>query len=118
MADLTKQDLQNIVDNAKNRVLERVVTRQDLQCQTDLIKVMYANLQQALQLSRQSEFQRAQMARQIVGLESKLTQMDQELRQVRAITQKIIDNQPERIIMPVQTSGTPTPEQKYVYNPA
>ncbi len=117
MANLTKQDIQNIVENAKNRVLERVVTRQDVQCQTDLMKVMFTNLQQALQLVRQSEYQRIQMSRQIAGLEGKLMQLDQELRLLKSATQKLADNQPERIIMPVQSDNSRTPESRYLYNP-
>lgn len=117
MVNLTKQDIQNIVDNAKNRVLERVVTRQDVQSQTDLMKLMYTTLQQSLQLSRQSEYQRVQMARQIAGLEAKLMQVDQEMRTLRGLIGKLIENQPERIIMPVQPDGSQTPEQRYLYNP-
>ncbi len=117
MVNLTKQDIQNIVDNAKNRVLERVVTRQDVQSQTDLMKLMYTNLQQALQLTRHSEYQRVQMARQIAGLEARLIQMDQELRLMKGSISKLIDSQPEKIIMPVQSDGSQTPEQRYLYNP-
>lgn len=117
MANLTKQDIQNIVENAKNRVLERVVTRQDVQCQTDLMKLMYTNLQQALQLVRQSEYQRVQMSRQIASLEGKLMQMDQELRQLKSATQKLADSKPERIIMPIQAENSHTPENRYLYNP-
>lgn len=117
MAGLTKQDIQNIVENAKNRVLDRVASRQEVQSQTDLMKLMFTNLQQSLQISRQSEFQRAQMARQIASLEARLVQMDQEMRLIKVAAQKIVDNQPERIIMPVEAESGQSPERRYLYNP-
>src|SRR5438105_4077668 len=122
MVNLTRQDVQNIVDNARNRVFERLdrtATRQDMQIQSDLLKVMLTNLQQCQQIVRQSEYQRVQMMRHTAALEARIAQMDQEMRLLRATIDKLIESQPTQVIMPVQADGTQkTPEQRYLYNPA
>ncbi len=117
MGTLTRQDIQSVVDNAKNQILQRSLTRQDIQSQNDILKLMFSNLQQCLQIARQSEYQRVQMMRQIVALEGRLAQMDQELRLLRASTDKIVELQPERVTMPAQPDATQTPEQRYLYSP-
>jgi hypothetical protein len=120
MVNLTRQDVQNIVDNSRNRLLERVVIRQDFQAQTEVIKAMLTTLQQCQQLVRQSEYQRVQMMRHTASLESRIAQMDQEIRLLRATVDRLIERQPERIIMPVQTpeAAQQTTDQRYLYNPA
>lgn len=118
MTNLSKQDVQSVVDNAKNQMLQRVVTKQDIQVQNDLLKVVIVNLQQCQQIVRQSEYQRVQMTRNISALEGRTMQMDQELRQLRATLDRLIEHQPERIMLPAQPEQARTPEQRYLYNPS
>lgn len=118
MTNLSKQDVQSVVDNAKNQMLQRVVTKQDIQAQNDLLKMMFVNLQQCQQIIRQSEYQRVQMTRNISALEGRILQMDQETRQMRATLDRLIEHQPERILMPAQPEVAKTPEQRYLYNPS
>ncbi len=119
MTNLTKQDVQNVMENVKNQMLQRVASRQDLQAQNDLMRALLSNLQQNQQLLRQSEFQRVQMHRRAVALESRIVQLDQELRTLRGSLEnsiaRLIEQQPERIIMPVQADAAQQARQP-LYN--
>jgi hypothetical protein len=43
------------------------------------------------------------MMRRTVSMEARLVQLEQEIRTMRATLERLIENQPERILMPVQT---------------
>lgn len=121
MTNLTKQDVQSVVDNAKNQMLQRTVTRQDLQTQNDVLKALLTSVQQNQQLLRQSEYQRTQMLRRAVALESRIIQLDQELRNVRLSIEnsmdRLIERQPQRIVMPIQAE-TGQAGVRPLYNPS
>lgn len=118
MVNLSKQDVQGIVETAKNRMLDRVASKQDLQILNDTIKVMVSNQQQCQQLIRQSEYQRVQMMRRTVSLEARILQLDQELRNMRVSLDRLANSQPERILMPTETTpAASAAEPRYTYNP-
>ncbi|HTE57432.1 MAG TPA: hypothetical protein VK694_01720 [Verrucomicrobiae bacterium] len=125
MVSLTKQDLQNALDVARNRLLERVATRQDVNSLRETIKVLTVTLQQSQQLLRQEEYQRVQLVRRAVAMESRMVGLENELRQVRTSMVQLAHAQPvermtERVILQ-QVQADPehrqTPEQRY-YNPS
>lgn len=120
MTNLSKQDVQNIIDNAKNQMLQRVITRQDFQYINDSLKVMINALQQNQQLLRQSEYQRVQMFRRTVAVEARLAQLEQEMKTTRGAIERLAQNQPQRVIMPVpETAATSqSPEARYLYSPS
>lgn len=118
MTNLSKQDVQNVVDSAKNQLLQRVVTRQDFQYINDSLKVMINALQQNQQLLRQSEYQRVQMFRRTVAVEARLAQLEQEMKTVRTALERLSERQPDRVIMPVaEATASQSPESRYLYNP-
>lgn len=121
MTNLSKQDVQSIVDNAKNQVLQRTVTRQDWQTQNDLIRVMLTTVQQNQQIIRQSEYQRVQMLRRTVSLEARIAQLDQEIRTLRSSLEgaigRLADQQPEKIIMPVAVTDNRQTGTRGLYSP-
>lgn len=127
MTHATKQDVQNLVENSKNQLIQRMATRQDMQIVNDNLRVIITNLQQSQQLLqqgqqllRQSEYQRIQMMRRTVALEARLIQVDQELRAVKAALERLAESQPQKVIMPVPATEAPktAPGQGYSYNPA
>jgi hypothetical protein len=123
MVSLTKQDLQNALDVARNRLLERVATRQDVSALRETIRVLTVTLQQSQQLLRQEEYQRVQLVRRAVAMESRMVQLENELRTVRVSMVQLANAQPvekmtERVIMmDPEQQARQTPEQRY-YNPS
>ncbi len=104
MVSLTKQDVQNVIDNARNRWLERVATRQDVHALQDTVRLLTTALQQSQQLLRQDETHRVQLVRRSIAIETRLTQLDHELQNVRRTLVQLSQHQPtdrvtERVIM-------------------
>jgi Mg2+ and Co2+ transporter CorA len=126
MVQLTKQDVQNCVDNAKNRIVERMISRQEVQTVTDAardrIMTYFHDLVQIhqQQLFRRSNMQFSQMQRQIVALESRLLSMDQEMKAMRQVMERLANQEPQRIVMPTQPEQQtkPEPYTQYVYRTA
>ncbi len=118
MTTLSRQDIQSLLDNTRNQILQRGVNRQDYQILLDQVRALTNLVQQNQQIIRQSEYQRVQMMRHMGALESRLVQMDQEMRLLRASHDKLVERQPERVMMPTQTESAQSPEQRYLYRPA
>lgn len=96
MITLTKQDIQNAVDTAKNRIMERMVTRQDVQmvCDASRDRVLaYVQIiqQQQLQLARQTNAQILQIGKRGPAYESRLTNIENELKNTHVMLQRITD---------------------------
>ena len=123
MAPASKQDVQNIIDTMRNRIMERVALRQDVQYLTDYVKNLQTISQQNQQLLRQGEYQHLQMARRAVALEARMTALEGEIRSMRITMSKLAEQQnlPQRLVTPVQPVGqppaAPLPNQ-YLYSPA
>lgn len=120
MVTLTKQELQSVIDSARNRMMEKMASRQDMQALQETIRVLTVTLQQSQQLLRQNESQRTQLVRRAVAMESRMVQMDQQLQAMRRLMTQLAQTQPderitERVIM-AQSEQIQTPEQRY-YNP-
>jgi len=125
MTPITKQDLQNVVDTARNRIMERTASRQDVLSLHDTIKMLTTLHQQSQQLQRQAEFQRVQLVRRAVAMESRMVQLERELQNVRRVITQLAQAQPtervtERVIMQqVQPEQPPVAAEQatYVYSP-
>ncbi|GAC1390509.1 MAG: hypothetical protein NVSMB46_00360 [Candidatus Saccharimonadales bacterium] len=118
MSPVTKQEILNLLDTTKNRICERMATHQDMQILQDSVKNMYTINQQNTQLLRQSEYQRTQLVRRSVALESRLVTLEQELRGIKQMLSRFLDHQPQHIVIPAQpdTSVPPAnPSMQYIY---
>ncbi len=116
MGPANRQDVQNIVEVARNRIMERMVTKQDISVIADTIRTLNNLHQQSQQLLKQSEYQQSQLSRRVVALEARLINLEAELRNTQ---QTVVHHatKPQRIVVPAQpqTDGQPTVE--YVYRP-
>lgn len=126
MTPITKQDLQNVVDTARNRIMERAASRQDVLSLQDTIKMLTTLQQQSQQLQRQAEYQRVQLVRRAVALETRMVQMEREVQNMRRAVNQLAQIQPtervtERVIMqqvqPEQPQRVANEEAHYIYSP-
>lgn len=90
---LTRQEVQTIVDNARNRIFERMVTRRDIQlvgegARDRVLGVMQSMHQQDQQLIRHAIAHVDAQTQTSAMLQARLAALEQELRQLRmALTQ-------------------------------
>lgn len=122
MVSITRQDLQSVIDNARNRLLERIATRQDVHALQDTIKALTNTLQQSQQMLRHAEYQRVQLVRRAVAMESRMVQLEHELQNMRRVMTQLADARPtekvtERVIM-TQPNGQRQTTGRYFYNPS
>lgn len=123
MVPVTRQDVQNIVDISRNRVLERVATKQDITVLADTVRTLNNLHLQSQQLLKQSEYQRSQLTRRAVALEARLGQLENDLRSINATMLRLIEQkQQQQIVMPAPAAAPaeqqPTPlAQPYAYRP-
>jgi hypothetical protein len=121
MADISRQDVQSLLDTTRNILLQRLVTRQEVQAITEGARDrIVANMQQQAQLVRQMNYQNIQMYRRVVALETRMANLEHELKASRQLTLHVAENMPQKIIMPVMPENkaqAPTPTQQYAYRP-
>jgi hypothetical protein len=119
MADITKQDIQSLLDAQRNMLLQRLGSRQDMQMLTDGArdKIMML-IQQQAQLVRQMNYQNIQMYRRVVSLETRAANLEHELKVVHQLVINLVENQPQKIVMPAQPEQGPVPAQQYAYRPS
>jgi hypothetical protein len=122
MVAVTKQDVQNVIDNSRNRLLQQVATRQDMQSMQDAVRTLTSTLQQSQQLLRQAEYQQAQLVRRAVITESRMVQMENELKNMRSSMNQLAQARPtervtERVIMAQASGGSGMGNRRYLYNP-
>lgn len=109
----TRQDVQAIVEAAKNRVLERVAQKQDIQVLTDCIKTLLNVQQQNQQLLRQAEAQRVQLINRAITLETRLSQLEREMQNCKNL---IRQPQQQRIVIPLPNDYAGNGQRReYVY---
>lgn len=105
MNPISRQDVQSIVDISRNRIMERMVTKQDVAMVSEALKNLLTLSQQNQQLLRQSEQQRMVLARRVVTLENRLANFENEMRVTSSTILKTA-GQRQQIVMP-----TPQPEE-------
>lgn len=117
MSPVNRQDVQNIVEIARNRIMERMVTKQDISAITDAIRNISNLHLQSQQLLKQSEYQQSQLSRRVVALEARLINLEAELRNTQQAMLRVAE-QPQRIVVPAQPQTESQPTTEYVYRPS
>lgn len=97
MGPATKQDVVSIVESTRARLFDRMATKQDMQLLLDQSRTMLIIAQQSQQLLRQAEMQQLQLNRKIVALETRINQLDQELRTHKALLNKAAEQRQAEI---------------------
>lgn len=116
----SKQEVQTLLDNTKKQIIEKVATRHDVQNLTEASRDRLMNYSRDLlqvyqqNLLRRLEFYQIQTTRRIAGMESRLMSMEQEAKAMRQLMERIADQAPQRIYMPLEDK-TKQPYTQYVY---
>jgi len=117
VAPATRQDVQNLLDQTKNRITEKMASRQDLQMLQAMVRDLVTINQQTMQLLRQGEIQRAQLVRRAVAVETRMVQLEQELKGLQHAVLRLIESRPEQIVIPAAPEENKRYGQ-YIYRPA
>ena len=123
MNPISRQDVQNIVDISRNRIMERMVTKQDVAMVSEALKNIMAVNQQNQQLLKQSEYQRAQLAKRVATLEGRIASFENEIRVVSTTMLRSAEQKAQQITLPAQNhpeeaiSRQVSPQYAY-YRPA
>ncbi len=124
MGPVSRQDVQNIVNTARAQLSDRMASRQDVQTLNETMRALVNSNQQSQQLLRQAEYQRSQMTRRMVAVEARLGALEQELKPLRAVMTKMVEQQsttPQVVLQaapqPTPRQGSIAPEQQYLYRP-
>jgi hypothetical protein len=104
MNPVSRQDVQNIVDIARNRIMERMVTRQDLMPINDCVKNLLALHQQSQQLLKQSEYQRSQLTRRVVALETHIATLENDIRVLSSAVVRAVEQRQQPVVTPTQVA--------------
>lgn len=109
MNPVNRQDVQNIVDIARNRIMERMVTRQDFLTLCDTVKNLTVLHQQSQQMLKQGEYQRSQLSRRVVALEARTVSLENEIRALSVLTSRLVD---QRSPLVAATQSQPQPDAR------
>lgn len=96
MIDATKQDIQNVTEMAKNKIIERLVTKYEVQSACDssrdkVIGTLNDLHQENVLLVRQSIAQRDQMWRKTLALEGQIVSLQQEVRSLHQLIARLYE---------------------------
>jgi hypothetical protein len=85
LAAMTRQDLMSVTQDARNKIIERLVTKYDVQTAADSARDRILSTINALHLEnqaqiRQSNAQKDQIWRKILALESQMIVLQQEIK--------------------------------------
>lgn len=120
---LTKQEAQTLFETTKKQIIEKVATRHDVQVLSEAARDRVLNYVRDLlqiyqqNLLRRAEFYQIQTTRRIAAMETRMMSMEQEMKAMRQIMERMAEQSPQRVYMPVQES-TKQPYTQYVYKPA
>lgn len=89
--------------------MERMVTKQDVSILNDTIKGLIALEQQSQQMLKQAEYNRSQLSRRVVSLETRIANFENEIRVLTATVTRSSEQQrqPLQVAAPAQNQ----PEQ-------
>lgn len=95
---MTRQDLQNVTQMVQNKIIERLVTKFDVQAAADNARDRVISNLNSLHLEnqamiRQSNAQRDQVWRRTAALEAQIMNMQQEMRTLTQSINRLIDAQ-------------------------
>jgi hypothetical protein len=109
MSPATRQDVQNIVDVARNRIEQRTVAKQDIVNLTDSLRQLIGLHQQSQQMIKASEYQRLQLTRRAAAVDVRLANLENEIRTLSAIMTRMVEKQQPAV---VPTQPQPQVEQR------
>ncbi len=123
MGTLSRQDVQSLLENTKNRIIERVTTRQDVKLLTEATRDRIMNYMHDLlqihqqNMMRRGDVQSTQLLRRQVALETRIATLEQELKIMRQLIEKLANQTPpQHIYMPIQPeNGEKPPYTQYAY---
>lgn len=122
MNPATRQDVQNIVDVARNRIEQRTVAKQDILNLTDSLRQLIGLHQQSQQMIKQSEYQRLQLTRRAAAVEARMSSLENEIRTLTGAMNRMAGQKQQPIIvpMPQQTNNETEPgmARQYGYEPS
>lgn len=121
MNPASRQDVQNIVEIAKNRTLDRIPTKSEFVQLFDNVRTLINLHQQSQQLLKQSEYQRSQLTRRAVALETRVVALETEIKTTQYMISRLTERQPQQMVVPAQP-GEQSPQaqpvqQQYAYRP-
>lgn len=120
-AAITRQDMQSVLEDAKNRIMARIVTRQDVLVSVETLRNRLATQmndihQQDLQLSRRLVFQANQTHRRALTIEARLSMIENELKNITNTLGKLENLQSQQPRWTgVVASNAPTPATNPVF---
>lgn len=120
MNPASRQEVQNIVEIAKNRTLDRIPTKSEFVQLFDNVRTLINLHQQSQQLLKQSEYQRSQLTRRAVALETRVVALETEIKTTQWMISRLAEKQPQQIVVPAQAGDQPArsqPAQQYAYRP-
>lgn len=124
MAPVSKQEVQNLIDNARKQIIEKVSTRHDVQCLSEAARDRVMNYTRDLlqiyqqNMLRRLEFYQVQNTRRVSTLETRMMTLEQEIKLMRQAVERLAESAPQRIYMPLQNESDKQPYTQYVYKPA
>jgi len=124
MAPVTKQEVQSLIDNSRKQILEKLVTKPEIQAMSEASRDKVMNYARDLltvyqqNLLRRLEFYHIQSTRRVANLESRMMTLEQELKMMRQALERMAESAPQRVYMPLQNESDKQPYTQYVYKPA
>jgi hypothetical protein len=94
MADLTRQDVNQMIEAAKNNILQRLPDRNDLSVATNnvrerlLAQIIETSSQQQTMLNR-SNAQRTQLIQRAIALEQRMVSLERDIQTLTTLLQRI-----------------------------
>lgn len=98
ISTMTRQDLLNVTEYAKNKIIERLVTKYDVQAACDHARDRIINNLQDLHqenqsLMRHSNTQHDQVSRKVSSIESQINALQQEMKVVSQLMTRLYEQQ-------------------------
>lgn len=123
MSQLTRQEVQRLLDTTRNKITDRILTRQDLITVNENIRDRMMNYMQDLtqvqqqNIVRRTASQNDEVIRRINALEARMGSMEQDVKAALQILQRSTSIQPNiAASLPQEAKNyRHTPEQRYVY---
>lgn len=117
MNPASKQDVQNIVEIARNRTLDKIPTKPEFSQLFDNVRNLINMHLQSQQLLKQSEYQRSQLSRRVVAFEARVASLETEVKTLEYMISKLAERPPQQIVMPARPDQQAAPSTQYVYRP-
>ncbi len=117
-AAVTKQDVQSMVDMARNKIMSSQLTKYDLQLICTQVHDRILNQQQNLQQINTQMFRQGmsmidQTAHRLGGIETRIGAMEQELKNIHTLLEQLATREPVVTVQPApvaQGEQVPAPQ--------